>query len=405
VAVAMALVYALSVSPGAHALVISMGVPEPNAPPPGNAPQLLAPQPLTPVGIPKVSADGPLEFKLDVAPTAQGVLAKRKISETGSWVQPVLRITSPIGTKSLSIRFVGSAELIERVDIPDGTKNLLVPGPLAEKGSVRVFIVGPQQNSGTLATIEPSGIPVLPPTKPLGVFSAGDKLSLMSKINDSEMRNLARNVASLIFQQSDRLTYACTGFLLSTPGSNMLLTNRHCVVDARACPSMVMMFDYLYPGLQGASFRRCKRIVTTDEKSAPGLDYAVLELDSPMSGISGLPLASEPPDKVSDVAIVQHPNGEQQQLAMCFDDPDCKCFVGDINVTGYRVAADATHRCDTKGGSSGAPVMTILEGSVVGLHHITLSTRNQAVMTYLIREDLGRKCDAGPAAECVSLQE
>ncbi|MER5759924.1 trypsin-like peptidase domain-containing protein [Streptomyces sp. NPDC002082] len=166
------------------------------------------------------------------------------------------------------------------------------------------------------------------------------------------------------------LPHSGTGWLIA-PG--LLVTNHH-VVNARkrtdgrqqvADPSDLQLqalgsrsrFDYLSEDDTGAEETPASELVAWDEE----LDYAVLRLTGAPSD-AFLRIASAPlvVDKDTPVAlnIIQHPGGEPKRIALrnnlAFeaDDTDVRYFT------------------DTRGGSSGSPVLTD-DWTVVALHRGT----------------------------------
>ncbi|MCM1966379.1 MULTISPECIES: trypsin-like peptidase domain-containing protein [unclassified Streptomyces] len=166
------------------------------------------------------------------------------------------------------------------------------------------------------------------------------------------------------------LPHSGTGWLIA-PG--LLVTNHH-VVNARkrtdgrqqvADPSDLQLqalgsrsrFDYLSEDDTGAEETQASELVAWDEE----LDYAVLRLSGAPTD-AFLRIASAPlvVDKDTPVAlnIIQHPGGEPKRIALrnnlAFeaDDTDVRYFT------------------DTRGGSSGSPVLTD-DWTVVALHRGT----------------------------------
>ena len=63
--------------------------------------------------------------------------------------------------------------------------------------------------------------------------------------------------------------------------------------------------------------------------------------------------------------VVQHPNGEPKRVSRN------DCSVDKVSIAGRGMGiTDFSHRCDTLGGSSGAPVVSLANHKVVGLHHL-----------------------------------
>jgi Trypsin-like peptidase domain len=122
------------------------------------------------------------------------------------------------------------------------------------------------------------------------------------------------------------------------------------------------------------------------------LDFAVIEMDQPVTETMPIPLAESDAAPGVPTFLVQHPGGEHKQLAQL------GCQPIDALAPGLEPEqiTDFTHRCDTIGGSSGSPIL-VAEGDgagkrycVTGLHHLgfddfgAYETKNRAVKISLI---------------------
>ncbi|MFE4258796.1 trypsin-like peptidase domain-containing protein [Streptomyces sp. NPDC056883] len=201
-------------------------------------------------------------------------------------------------------------------------------------------------------------------TVPFGFLSGGERAG--SSV--ARIKVLPYEGGALL--QPVALPHSGTGWLIA-PG--LLVTNHH-VVNARkrtdgrqqvADPSDLQLqaqgsrsrFDYLSEDDTGAEETQASELVAWDEE----LDYAVLRLTGTPPDtflrIASAPLAV---DKDTPVAlnIIQHPGGEPKRIALrnnlAFeaDDTDVRYFT------------------DTRGGSSGSPVLTD-DWTVVALHRGT----------------------------------
>jgi hypothetical protein len=65
--------------------------------------------------------------------------------------------------------------------------------------------------------------------------------------------------------------------------------------------------------------------------------------------------------------IVQHPDGRPKEISID------KCQLKGTKRMGVSDTSDFGHTCDTEGGSSGSPVISLGTNEVVGLHHFGFS--------------------------------
>jgi V8-like Glu-specific endopeptidase len=171
------------------------------------------------------------------------------------------------------------------------------------------------------------------------------------------------------FLDKPSLSYSCTGFLV---GPDLLATAGHCMVntgEAREetgmhCEIYGWLFDYQEQGSQKTKvsgipahrYYRCKRIVyaVKDEKF-PFRDYALVQLDRPVTGRKPLALASTEPEAGDALKMVGYPlgmpvmaTGNGKVLAKA---PGTQSFVSDL---------------DSMDGNSGAVVLSA-KNEVVGI--------------------------------------
>jgi hypothetical protein len=156
----------------------------------------------------------------------------------------------------------------------------------------------------------------------------------------------------------------CTGFLV---GPQAILTNFHCLAKSPAfrdtqnrvtpdCSDIAVHFDFDRQSAPEAVIRaRCARVLKFDQ----ALDYALLDLGSPpaqgATARAPLPLADQGLAQAGQGHVVHHPVGLAKKVSI-----DCD----------LQPAADGRieHRCSTRGGSSGAPLLDDTQ-RVIGLHH------------------------------------
>jgi hypothetical protein len=191
----------------------------------------------------------------------------------------------------------------------------------------------------------------------------------------------------------------CTGFLIS--GSNHLLTNNHCIQnttdalntdyefmsEAPSCDSLNSQLAYRGAIFDGASFIQTN--VALDytlvqiNLGDPATLYGYLELDDQLAAIGG------------QVYIPQHAMGKGKQLAIfsteAADAIDGFCHINKSGNYGCGGSASTNvfYLCDTEGGSSGSPVISMVTNKVVGLHKCGGCTSgNHGTSAHIIRNEV-----------------
>ena len=157
---------------------------------------------------------------------------------------------------------------------------------------------------------------------------------------------------------------SCTGFLV---GSDLMLTNQHCIADASDARQSWVEFGVDSVAASPTSFRIAKLIA-----SDPQLDYSLVRLSGNAAATfgrlylgAGIARTSTPKLHPIDLWVVQHPKGEPKKVAF---PPNCS--VRSRSLKGVDdVLNDFGHTCDTRRGSSGAPVLDVKTALVLGLHH------------------------------------
>jgi hypothetical protein len=191
----------------------------------------------------------------------------------------------------------------------------------------------------------------------------------------------------------------CTGFLVS--GANHLLTNNHCIQnttdalntdyefmsEAPTCDSLNSQLSYRGTIFDGATFIQTN--VALDytlvqiNLGDPATLYGFLELDDHLAAIGG------------QVYIPQHAMGKAKQLAIfsteTADAIDGFCHINKSGNYGCGGSASTNvfYLCDTEGGSSGSPVISMATNKVVGLHKCGgCSSGNHGTSAHIIRNEV-----------------
>ena len=200
-----------------------------------------------------------------------------------------------------------------------------------------------------------------PPTAPQAIVGANDIRSI-ANFSD-EVKKLGESVAQIKFLGDDGKIYNCTGYLIS---AEHLLTNQHCISSDSERQSALVAFDYDHKTAN-------TQLVELSElvRSSFALDYSVLRLAQRMTR-APLKASTGALSEGALLYIVQHPNAQPKRVSRK------DCSVDEVMVQGRgELVSDFSHRCDTLGGSSGAPVVALDTHEVVGLHHLGFDAESE----------------------------
>jgi V8-like Glu-specific endopeptidase len=190
-----------------------------------------------------------------------------------------------------------------------------------------------------------------------GIIGQDNTLPITDHHLPQYVRDMGASVARLRILVPDGEAL-CTGFLV---GASLLMTNEHCISTDAQTAGAVAEFNY---DSETASPRRY-RIVKL-EASDFGLDYALVRLSAPVTGQSRMFLDRTAAVQGARLFVVQHPEGKPKRAAFW---PNCSVQTPDA-IGRAATSTDFKHVCDTKPGSSGAPVLDWTTKRVVGLHHL-----------------------------------
>ena len=241
-----------------------------------------------------------------------------------------------------------------------------IPG---KKAVVEVFSTRPANPLELLVDRIAIGTPEITPLAIVGP----NQLSPIGQ-QDPWIRDLGRSVARLRFVADDGRVLVCSAFLVTR---DLLFTNQHCIATVTEMESALVDFDYdaadsPAPGL------RLRELLESDEE----LDYSVLRLSAPVAR-PPLRLSSARTADRERLLVIQHPAGEPKQVSLA------DCLVRGALVAGRKqTPTDFGHECDTKGGSSGSPVLGLQSRQVVGLHHLGFRTGSSTLVNRAAHIDL-----------------
>jgi hypothetical protein len=180
----------------------------------------------------------------------------------------------------------------------------------------------------------------------------------------------SRSVARIIVNDDSY----CTAWLASP---NRLVTNNHCVASDREARATEVQFGYECAKCAGGEVRSPlkvggDRVLATDYT----LDYTLFTVAEPGS-IAHLPylaIDSRHAEKGEQVFLAGHPDSAPLRIASASGSEPrgtgSHCQVLDNEAAGRGRNTDLAYYCDSEGGSSGSPVVSRVNGRVVGLHHL-----------------------------------
>lgn len=202
----------------------------------------------------------------------------------------------------------------------------------------------------------------------------------------------SKSVARLLIAGSS----LCTGWRVGSSTGMYLMTNEHCInTNSRALNT-----DYEFMGeapdcgnnncqmcYKGTVFRGGTLVAVN-----AAMDYALISLGQHYPEVAAygyLEVRAGSRALVGEtIYIPQHAGGDAKQLAIMSDADSSnggRCQVNSVTKnacsgSGYQ---DVGYSCDTEGGSSGSPVLSIIDHYVIGLHHCA-NCENRAVPIDLI---------------------
>lgn len=193
---------------------------------------------------------------------------------------------------------------------------------------------------------------------------------------DWDLRRLGDGVGFAVFSYAQKV-WSCTGFLVSR---SLFITNWHCGGSADldsewywnddVLRSLIIDFSWdgdgnsNEHGWDGNKVYQDLRVIADKD-----LDFAIFRV-KPLGQNFGSPAPLKLNTlvdyrNVREVALLHHPMGMAKQVTK----KDCVLIDQSFPSWIQRVeGTDFTHKCDTEGGSSGAPVYD-RNGAVIGLHH------------------------------------
>jgi V8-like Glu-specific endopeptidase len=171
----------------------------------------------------------------------------------------------------------------------------------------------------------------------------------------------ARNLCASEPYRNQPAAANCSGFLVAP---NMLVTAGHCIRNESQCKGYGYVFGYETErngqteySVPSENVYNCKRLVKTVLNSwGDKMDYAVVELDRPVTGRRAMPFRrSGKVQTGSELVVIGHPSGLPTKIAD-------GAFVRNNSNAVYFSA-----NLDTYGGNSGSAVFNATTGEIEGI--------------------------------------
>lgn len=257
---------------------------------------------------------------------------------------------------------------------PDGFWAVHIPG---EAAVLEVFSPVPLPANAVVVDRYARGFPKMPEP---------DNASLCGQ-DDSQWARCYEQTEPAVYQRSRAVVRllingsgACTGWLVGDEGH--VMTNEHCIGSASEAANT--NFEILAEGADCAtdcaSWAACPGTVIATTSSLVKLsatyDYALVKLPvNPSAEYGFLQLRATGAQVGERIYIPQHPGAEGKKIAMQSTNPNDESGFCEVYSTtaspcsGGSGNADVGYFADTRGGSSGSPVIGYGDHLVVALHH------------------------------------
>ncbi len=163
----------------------------------------------------------------------------------------------------------------------------------------------------------------------------------------------------------------CTGWKISC--ENQILTNEHCVTSQYEVDRTEVRFNWIHTQCGGSQHSYSLAVYgETFEQDDYTLDYCLFTIDNAVdtSDWGWLAVDDRLPPAGERIYIPQHAGGEPKQFGIEDDYGDNGlCEVDASPYYGRAPDTDIAYYCDTRGGSSGSPVLSGDTHKAVAIHH------------------------------------
>ncbi|KAF0683745.1 Aste57867_24215 [Aphanomyces stellatus] len=201
----------------------------------------------------------------------------------------------------------------------------------------------------------------------------------------------------------------CTGWLWGSEGH--LITNNHCI--GNVADAKTAQFEFLAEAFDcnAAIASTCPGVVeaisATFITTNVTLDYTLLKLNKSLAIKYGYLQATSPTTRIAiglPIYIPQHPRGGCKLISSVDDDKASPVRLTSLQTPGCDNKGGFKYNADTDGGSSGSPVLSVGDNTVVALHYCGGTGCNNAgipmasIVTDLLAKQLLPPCAVAPAA-------
>lgn len=237
--------------------------------------------------------------------------------------------------------------------------------------------IGPEDADSGDVTVAATSYFAMPVAGEFHFYSAVDPDNpawgdLRDAAPSDRFRRLGDSVGILISRAAGKAS-TCTGTMV---GEGLFLTNWHCGAlalggtlleddywDQQAvCEDLLIDFSWDDDAISDDF--RCVEVVAQDKP----LDYALLAVESVdgASSVQPLRILPEPLPRFAPVHLIHHPRAMSKKISR-----GCRMVSSESTPgwVGVHDDSEVLHRCDTEGGSSGAPLLDD-DGNFRALHHL-----------------------------------
>lgn len=269
--------------------------------------------------------------------------------------------TRPIKGGTVAIRFVDGGSGTGRAPLTEYGRGEGIVNNGIDGGS-NISTSGGNANGDVFMLDTPFVDP--PHFNPSGVCPPGARdWANVESLPAGVMRNVASSTG-MFLEVSEGKVSSCSAALI---GPDLILTAGHCVGGASVIPSGSFTLDYQTdaagnrPAGYNPRFHKLKLLKRSGFDTAPTLDYAIIQIETPPGGLGvpPLPIRADLPPVGEEVFLIHHPRGAAKKVSQRATDPGCYVQIIDNNKIFFGG--------DLDNGSSGSPLFDLM-GRIVGVN-------------------------------------